>query len=116
MEYRNTCAPRHESRDALRKGSQPMTAIISANDLGLTNNPLNPRGDPNSGRTGQSDQVYLNGATGNVVIQARDDYLAAVGPDLALVRTYNSLGRLTDDNGDNWSLGVHQRLFGLTGS
>src|SRR5258705_1461971 len=92
-----------------------MTAIITTADLGLTSSSLN-RGNPNLGRPGQSDQVYLNGATGNLVIQAKDDYLATVGVDLSLLRTYNSLGQFTDDNGDNWRLSVHEKVYGLTGT
>src|SRR5689334_8821882 len=73
------------------RGKRAMTAIISGSDLGLLNNPLAPAGRPNLGQSGQSDQVYVNSATGNLVIQARDEYLAASGADLALIRTYNSL-------------------------
>ncbi len=42
--------------------------------------------------------------------RARTMCLTALGLDLALVRTYNSQGQLTDDNGDNWRLGVHEGL------
>ncbi|HEX9811922.1 MAG TPA: DUF6531 domain-containing protein, partial [Burkholderiales bacterium] len=93
-----------------------MAAIISGNELGLFNNPLASRNDPNVGRPGQSDAVYVNSATGNLVIQAKDEYLARLGPDLALVRTYNSLGQFSDDNGDNWRLSVNRRVYGLTGT
>src|ERR1051325_988247 len=93
-----------------------MTSIITGNDLGLTNNPVTPRGTPSLGRPSQSDQVYVNSATGNLVIQAKDDYLATIGPDLSLIRTYNSLGLLSDDNQDNWRLSVHEKVYGLTGT
>src|SRR5258708_10003936 len=93
-----------------------MTAVISANTLGLFQNPVNTGGSAEIGRTGQSDRVYLNSSTGNLVVQANDEYVASVGLGTALVRTYNSQGQFTDDNGDNWRLGVHERLFGLTGT
>src|SRR5262249_49378444 len=37
------------------------------------------------------------------------------GPDVGLLRTYNSQGLLTDDNGDNWQLGVYRKVYNLTG-
>src|SRR5258705_1604 len=82
-----------------------MVAIVSGNTFGLTSNPLDPRGDANVGRSGdQSDRVYVNAGTGNLTIQNRDEYLTAVGPDLSLIRTYNSQGLLIDDKKDNWQL------------
>lgn len=93
-----------------------MAAIISGNTLGLFNNPLSPSGQSLVGRGGQSDSVFINSATGNLVIQGQDEYLASIGLDLSLIRTYNSQGQLTDDNGDNWRLGVHQRVYDVTGT
>ncbi|WP_164163070.1 hypothetical protein, partial [Stenotrophomonas maltophilia] len=37
------------------------------------------------------------------------------GEDVAIGRTYNSLGNFTDDNGDNWRQSTDRRVFGLTG-
>src|SRR5690349_14331933 len=93
-----------------------MTAIISGGTLGLVTNPLTPNGNPDLGRSDQSDRVYLNAATGNLVVQNRDDYLASTGLDFTLVRTYNAQGQYTDDNADNWRLSVHERVYGLTGT
>ncbi|RYF17824.1 MAG: LysM peptidoglycan-binding domain-containing protein [Comamonadaceae bacterium] len=58
------------------------------------------QGDAAAGRNGQS--VHVNVATGNLVVQNQDDYLAARGADHAIVRTYNSAGMFDDDNGDQW--------------
>jgi YD repeat-containing protein len=84
-----------------------MAAIVSGTGLGLfSSNFASANGDPHVGRSGQSDAVYVNSANGNLVVQAQDEFLASVGLDTALIRTYNSRGQSTDDNGDNWQLNV----------
>src|SRR5688500_1516249 len=86
-----------------------MTSIITGSGLGLFNtsaNLLGTGGNALIGRPGQSDSVYVNGATGNVVVRAQDEFLSSVGLDTSLIRTYNSLGVMSDDNGDNWQLNV----------
>lgn len=94
-----------------------MTGIVSGSFLGLYGNTLTTgAGSPFVGRGTQSDSLYVNTTTGNLVIRSQDEYLASLGLDLALVRTYNSQGELSDDNGDNWQLNIHQRLHGLTGT
>lgn len=57
-------------------------------------------GDAVAGRNGQT--VHVNVATGNLVVQNQDDYLAARGVAHATVRTYNSAGLFDEDNGDQW--------------
>src|SRR5262245_61028643 len=97
-----------------------MVAVVSGSSLGLFNSSLALLGS--SGNVGDSKEgrpnsgVYVNSATGNLIVQAQDDALAAVGLGLALTRTYNSQGLLNDDNSDNWRLGVYQSLYGLTGT
>jgi YD repeat-containing protein len=87
-----------------------MVAIVSGSTPGLN---LGSRevlgaagmvGNASAGRNGQG--VYVNAATGALVLQTQDDALAARGQDIATVRTYNSLGSFNDDNGDNWSSNV----------
>src|SRR6266540_284013 len=74
-----------------------MVAIVSGNELGLFNSSLNllgsqgPSGQPNLGRSGE--RIYLNSATGNLIVQQQDEVLVGLGPDVALLRTYNSAGR-----------------------
>src|SRR5439155_19003821 len=46
----------------------------------------------------------------------RDEVVIGRGPDLGLLRTYNSRGFLNDDNGDNWRLGVYRRVYNLSGT
>jgi hypothetical protein len=96
-----------------------MVAVVSGSGLGLFNTSaatLGGRGTLGSATGRGPDSVYVNSHTGNLVIQGLDDSLKATGLDVALVRTYNSQGLLDDDNGDNWRLGVHERVHGLTGT
>lgn len=90
-----------------------MAAIITGSGLGLYDSSLNTLGqslgqDPQVGRYGN--QVYINAQTGNLVVRHRDEFLRSAGPDLGLVRTYNSQGLNDDANGDNWRLSVQQRI------
>ncbi|WP_374428136.1 LysM peptidoglycan-binding domain-containing protein [Ideonella dechloratans] len=97
-----------------------MVAIVSGNSLGLELTSLGVLGSQGAwGTAGQGadgEQVYVNAATGNLVIQRRDDFLASHGLNNEALRTYNSLGLLTDDNADNWSLGVYAQQMLLTGT
>jgi len=47
------------------------------------------------------DNVAFNAATGNVAISRQDEFLAGLGPDAAIARTYNSLGALDDNGGSS---------------
>lgn len=90
-----------------------MVAVVSGSGLGL----FGTTGGLGSAATGRGgERVFVNTATGNLVIQGVDETLSARGLDLALVRTYNSQGLLNDDNGDNWRLGVHRRVYALSGT
>src|SRR3954468_24068316 len=97
-----------------------MVAFVSGSGLGLFNSSLGVLGgagsvgDASMGRSGE--QVTLNTATGNLVLQHQDELLLGRGPDLGLVRTYNSRGQFTDDNDDNWRLGIHKQVYGAIGS
>jgi|GEM_PF-1136118 len=97
-----------------------MVAVVSGNGLGLNASSLaalGASGGLGSAAQGQNGQkIFVNSVTGNLIIQDQDESLASLGADLRLVRTYNSQGQFTDDNGDNWCLGVHQKLLGLTGT
>lgn len=98
-----------------------MVAVVSGNNLGLFNSSLSSLGSGGAaGTTGQQsrsgERLYVNSVTGNLVVQSVDETVVATGLDLALVRTYNSQGLLNDDNGDNWRLGIHRRVYNLTGT
>ncbi|AHE55635.1 DUF6531 domain-containing protein [Sphingomonas sanxanigenens] len=91
-----------------------MVAIVTGSGLGLERGSgfvLGSRGmlgDAATGRMGEN--VTINAATGNLVIQRKDEILIGRGPDNVLARTYNSLGGMTDDNGDNWMMSAQRRI------
>ncbi|HYD86007.1 MAG TPA: LysM peptidoglycan-binding domain-containing protein [Vitreimonas sp.] len=66
-------------------------------------------GSSSLGRGGEN--VFVNAATGNLVLQRQDEFLAGLGPDAAVARTYNSLGHTDhDDNGDLWRQSSDRRI------
>jgi YD repeat-containing protein len=97
-----------------------MVAIVSGNSLGLGSTSLSTLGrngllgTAGQGRSGE--QAFVNVANGNLVLQDRDDYLVAHGVNLTALRTYNSQGKLNDDNADNWSMGAYAQQAKLTGT
>src|SRR4029453_8311736 len=96
-----------------------MAAVVSGSSLGLSNTSLHVLGQSVLGSASQGragERVYLNAATGNLVIQGQDEVLVGRGPDAAVLRTYNSQGLLNDDNGDNWRLGFYRRVYALSGA
>ena len=60
-------------------------------------------------------KIFINGYTGNLIVQDQDGLLAAAGTDLQALRTYNSRGSFNDDNGDNWIAGFVRQAMRLTG-
>ena len=85
----------------------------SANILG----PMGQMGDAAVGRGGES--VAVNARSGNLVISRQDEFLAGLGPDAAISRTYNSLldaGWTDRDNGDGWQQSPTRQVFGLQGT
>jgi hypothetical protein len=62
-----------------------------------------------------NEQVFLNAATGNLMISHQDEFLTGLGSDISVTRTYNSLGDLSDENQDNWRYSSDRKIFGLTG-
>src|SRR5258705_4485306 len=71
-------------------------------------------GSSTLGRGGE--QLFLNAATGNFLISQQDEFLVGLGPDVAISRTYNSLGDLSDENADNWRQSTQRRIVNLTGT
>jgi hypothetical protein len=68
-----------------------MASVISAEGLGLSNASFTRANTPNP----QADQVFVNSATGNLVVQRQDAYLTSLGVDLGVVRTYNAQGQFS---------------------
>ncbi len=97
-----------------------MVAIVAGAGLGLERSSafvLGSRGQLGHAGLGRAQEnVYVNAATGNLVVSNVDEMLIGLGPDNAIARTYNSLGALNDDNGDNWRAGVSRKVAGLTGT
>jgi len=97
-----------------------MVAIFAGGGTGLersSGNIIGAGGTVGSAMFGRSgSQVQVNAANGNLVIARQDEYLSAVGDDVAVVRVYNSQGDLSDTNADNWRMGENRVLRALIGT
>ncbi|MBD1584824.1 RHS repeat protein [Pseudoalteromonas sp. S16_S37] len=83
-----------------------MGAIISGEGLGLFNNHTSLLNQNNRSTLGQaSENIFVNAATGNLVLQHQDEQVKGLGLGLGVLRTYNSLGHFDGDNNDQWRLG-----------
>ncbi len=96
-----------------------MVAVVTGNTLGLVAGSagvLGGNGQLGSAATGRGgDVAFVNASTGNLTIQRQDELLIGLGPDIGIVRTYNSKGTFDFDNNDNWQISLYRRVFGLTG-
>lgn len=97
-----------------KTGEHKMVAIVAGNGLGLYNASLNTLGGAGvwgQGGLGQAGgRSWVNAATGNLILQFQDEQLAGKGLDLFHVRTYNSLGALTDGDADGWRWDGERKL------
>ncbi|WP_279237486.1 putative Ig domain-containing protein [Dyella sedimenti] len=94
-----------------------MVAVIAGNGLGLANTSLSQLGQTSGGQAaiGQaSSGQYLNLATGNLILQNADEGLIFDGLPLNVLRTYNSLGQATGNQG--WLFGFNRHLGAVTGT
>src|SRR5690242_4510861 len=93
-----------------------MVAVVTGNGLGLfnaSNNILGSTGATGQALLGQAGAgVYVNAATGNLILQSQDEALSGRGADLRLLRTYNSAGQLHDmlGAGTGWALNAEQTV------
>ncbi|MDK2124358.1 polymorphic toxin-type HINT domain-containing protein [Parachitinimonas caeni] len=89
-----------------------MVSIVTGNGLGfLSGASLGLGGGLDKGEVGRGgQQLALNAVNGNLLLQRRDELLTGRGPDLGLVRTYNSQARFDGDNDDNWRLGMYRQI------
>ncbi|MGF6507988.1 hypothetical protein [Paraburkholderia sp. 32] len=94
-----------------------MVAIVTGNGLGLQSSSalgLGAHGQVGNAAFGQTgEQLYVNAANGNLVIQDRDQLLLGQGVNSSIYRAYNSLGQFA---GDNWRPGGSRTVDGLTGT
>lgn len=97
-----------------------MVAVITGKSYGLEQGSgfvLGSRGQWGQSAIGRAnDNVFVNAATGNLVITNTDEMLIGLGLDAVTSRTYNSLGGWDGDNGDQWRAGYYRRVTGLTGT
>lgn len=97
-----------------------MVAIVSGNGFGLATGSAGVLGqsgvfgNPNLGN--KREATYVNVATGNLVMRDQDDFVAALGADIALTRTYNSLGDVGVGTAPGWRNGLVKQVAGLTGT
>jgi len=97
-----------------------MVAVVSGNSLGISLSSLavlGQRGLPGSAGQGRSGELaYVNVATGNLVLQNRDEFIQGRGLDLLSLRTYNSQGALDEDGAIGWNVGAFGQSVLLKGS
>src|SRR5262245_1770848 len=92
-----------------------MVESVSSSGLGLFGSSANRLGgDPRLGAGG--DQVYVNAATGNLIVQSQDERLCARGFAWSPLYTDTSHRQLDDDNGDNGRLAPHERVYAQNGN
>jgi YD repeat-containing protein len=96
-----------------------MVAVITGQNLGLGFGKVNNLSDQglSQSQVGQNGQnVYVNAADGNLVIQNQDAVLVDNGLDLGVLRTYNSQGQFSDANGANWMTGPAAKSVTVSGT
>jgi YD repeat-containing protein len=97
-----------------------MVAVVSGNGFGLANTSAGVLGQSglfgNAALGSRKEGAYVNIANGSLTLQDTDDFLAAQGINIALTRTYNSLGSFNDGNGSGWKVGPAKQITGLTGT
>jgi len=97
-----------------------MVATIAGSGLGLDRSSawvLGSRGQFGASALGRGgDNVYVNAASGNLIVSNTDEMLMGTGQADVVARTYNSLGALGDDNGDNWRESVSRKVTLLSGT
>ncbi|MEH3101101.1 putative toxin [Sphingomonas adhaesiva] len=97
-----------------------MVGIFTGAGFGLGRGSASTLGAPgllgDASQGGSGDQISVNAATGNLLIQKQDEFLVGRGPDASVSRSYNSLTTLQDDNNDRWRQSTDRRVTNLTGT
>ncbi|SAL10824.1 LysM peptidoglycan-binding domain-containing protein [Caballeronia telluris] len=93
-----------------------MVAIFTGNGLGTHSSlafGLGKRGQVGDAAFGQTgEQIFVNAANGNLLVEDRDQMLLGRGDEGAVYRAYNSLGAVPDDS---WRPGGVRTVNGLGG-
>ncbi|WP_133166876.1 DUF6531 domain-containing protein, partial [Solimicrobium silvestre] len=90
-----------------------MVAIVNGNELGIAAGVLGQTvGQTQYGQ--QPTGVYVNAATGNLVVQNNDVNLTGVGSDLTVTQTYNSDGSQLGAQG--WLIGTGKQITLTSGT
>ena len=80
--------------------------------LGLFNRSLSTHSPANQLNANQSNErIFVNAATGNVVVHNIDESIKALGNGLSLPRTYNSLGEVDGSHQELWRLGIVSSVY-----
>ena len=99
-----------------------MPAVITGVGLGLERSSasvLGAAGEWGRSSVGEAqNDVYVNAANGNLVVQAADQFLIGLGLNEDVVRTYNSQGARSQTNGALWSDANNRQVLtsSLTGT
>ena len=91
-----------------------MVSIVVGSGAGLVNTSKDLIGQGgalgNAAMGRSNEQLTVNAATGNLVVQHRDAFVVGIGADVDLLRTYNSQGVWDGDNSDSWRMGYYRRI------
>lgn len=89
-----------------------MINVVSGSGLGLFDSQLVSSGS-SAGQSGE--QIAVNAATGNLILQAQDESLLGQNQSLPLLRTYNSQGQFDGDPKQRFRFSVNRQVLNLQG-
>lgn len=91
-----------------------MVALVTGTGLGLLDTSayqLKGAGVAGNGKLGLANgTATVNLATGNLILQFLDETLSGTGADLQHLRTYNSMGVVSDGDSDRWRWSGEKRI------
>ncbi len=94
-----------------------MATIIGGAGTGLLDSSLyllNRDDRTRAGDAGHKENLYVNIANGDLVIQHQDAFMPSLGEDYSNVRTYNSRGQWNTSIGKGWTLSAFLDLSQIT--
>ena len=96
-----------------------MSAVFTGNGLGLFNSSLTQLGGAlgrDAGIGQGAERQYVNVSTGNLLLQAQDEFLGFRGLGIGMTRAYNSLGQVSEVGADGWVTGFERRVVLFSGT